>query len=158
MQITATLSGSTATIATSQNGISTALTIKDATNLATDLAAFTDPAAPSVDASTFTTSGTIPPTSGADMTGTTPAMAHGGMPLDAPNRRSWDPVGNASGLADFTPDFTQGGQRNRDFQVHSRGYLLDATDEGVRITDPATNGKMAIPRDRIAAVIAGLNA
>lgn len=45
-----------------------------------------------------------------------------------------------------------------DFKVQSRGYWLDATDEGVRITDPATNGKMTIPRDQITAVIAGLNA
>jgi len=138
MQITATLSGSTATIATNQNGISTALTIKDAATLAADLATFTDPAAPSVDASTFTTTGTIPPTRGVDMTNSPPAQD--------------------GRLADYAPGFTQGGQRNRDFQVHSRGYWLDATDDGVRITDPATNGKMTIPHDQITAVIAGLNA
>lgn len=139
MDITATLSGSTATIATSQNGISTALTIKDAANLATDLAAFTDPTAPSVDASTFTTTHEVPAPVGSDMSNTNPAWFQGPAPLDYATGFSVLP----------TPD---------GFQVHSRGYWLDATDDGVRITDPATNGKMTIPRDQIAAVIAGLSA
>lgn len=144
MQITATLSGSTATIATSQNGISTALTIKDAANLAADLVAFTDPTAPSVDASTFTTSGIIPPTRGLDMTNSPSAST-------LLSKNTYDGF-------DASRSMEIGGQRHPTFQVHSRGYWLDATDDGVRITDPATNGKMTIPRDQIAAVIAGLNA
>lgn len=163
MQITASLVGSTATIATNRNGTSTTLNIKDAASLAADLAAFTDPDAQSVDRSSSTLTGTIPPTEGVQMP-TAPELAQGSGPAPWPNgnaRPSWDPRPTAP-LSYYSPGFSQGGQRNQDVQVHPRGYILNPTDDGVQIITPAgtgqNEGKVSIPRDQIAAVISGLNA
>ncbi|PLS22517.1 hypothetical protein [Neptunicoccus cionae] len=136
MQITATLDGSTATIATNHCGISTSMSVTDAANLAKDLAAFTDPDAPSVDRSTPVVRNLKQP------------------PFWGP--AYWGP-GSFPGYP--LPEMPHPGfYRDGSAHVSSRGYWLDATDDGVRITDPATNGKLTIPRDQIAAVIAGLNA
>ncbi|MEP5384678.1 MAG: hypothetical protein ABJQ23_14870 [Shimia thalassica] len=159
MQYNASLNGTTATIAVKHMNPNTSLTITDASNLAADLAAFTSSDATAVDASSFTTSGTIPPAEGITMPND-PSFAQGGMPLDAPNRQSWDRP--SSGLANYSPGFASGGQRNRDFQVHSRGYLLTAKEDGVEIMTPGTtsavHGTMTIPRNQIASIIAQLNA
>lgn len=129
MQISASLNDTTATIAVKHMNTNTSLTITDASNLAADLATFTDPEAPSVDNSSFT------------MTEADPAyygMSHSTVDVEAP----------------ATPH--PGYYRSR--QILTRGYRVDATDDGASITDSATNGTMTIPRDQIASIIAQLNA
>ncbi|MDF1716169.1 MAG: hypothetical protein P1U75_05790 [Antarcticimicrobium sp.] len=131
MQISASLSDTTATIAVKHMNTNTSLTITDASNLAADLAMFTDPEAPSVDDSSFT------------MTGADPAyygMKHWWVDVEKPE----------------TPH--PGYYRDRSRQILTRGYLIDTTDDGASITDLATNGTMTIPRDQIASIIAQLNA
>ncbi|MEP1768195.1 MAG: hypothetical protein ABJJ53_16335 [Sulfitobacter sp.] len=153
MQLSASLSDTTATIAVNHMNTNTSLTITDATNLATDLAPFEDGDAPAVDRSSFTTSG-----KGPDQSWSHRDWKPGyGFANDEFGLNRYPATKGLGETAVFGP------KPGPDYNVHGRGYRLDATDDGVRITTLPTSrnameGKITIPRDQIASIIAQLNA
>lgn len=144
MQITATLSGSTAIIALKGGNTNTTLTIKDAASLASDLAPFASGDAPAVDASSSLRTGPEAVVLSAHIEGT---------PF---------PTGRSSIFGKTGATFEVVQPDKRTVQVHPRGYILNPTDNGVQIITPAGTaqgeGKVSIPRDQIAGLVAQLNA
>ncbi|MEL6467885.1 MAG: hypothetical protein AAFQ58_23220 [Pseudomonadota bacterium] len=139
MQITASLVGSTATIALRGGNTNTTLTIQDAANLATDLALFVSGDASAVDRS------------GGDIQGNPNAGAF--------VHQHWG-VGAFPGHP--IPPQRSPGYYDDKRQVFPRGYILNPTDDGVQIITPAgtgqNEGKVSIPRDQIGSIIIQLNA